>query len=170
VKGTLDVCIRGIVLTVRRVTTPQESVLCYDPRKRSQRTVRRHYEAWREAHGIPLRCDNDHCAFHKSQLVWNGRPLPLILDHVNSNRFDNRIANLRFLCANCDSQLSTRGGRNRGRVADLSSGGFALARPDGTRDFTMPIDEAGQVTISGSSGVELDVQTSNNALEQTREG
>lgn len=32
---------------------------------------------------------------------WTGRPAPLQLDHVNGDRQDNRLENLRVLCANC---------------------------------------------------------------------
>lgn len=38
---------------------------------------------------------------------WNGKPMPLILDHINGVNDDNRIENLRFVCSNCDSQLET---------------------------------------------------------------
>jgi 5-methylcytosine-specific restriction endonuclease McrA len=45
---------------------------------------------------------------------WNGNPLVLELDHINGNRLDDRIENLRFLCPNCHSQTSTYKGRNMG--------------------------------------------------------
>lgn len=45
---------------------------------------------------------------------WNGRPIPLELDHVNGRRDDNRIANLRLLCPNCHAQTDTYRGRNIG--------------------------------------------------------
>jgi hypothetical protein len=44
---------------------------------------------------------------------WNGSPLTLRLDHINGKPNDNRIENLRLICANCDSQLSTYAGRNK---------------------------------------------------------
>ena len=43
---------------------------------------------------------------------WNGKPMPLILDHINGENNDNRIENLRFVCSNCDSQLPTYKSRN----------------------------------------------------------
>jgi HNH endonuclease len=45
---------------------------------------------------------------------WNGRPIPLELDHVNGRREDNRLANLRLLCPNCHAQTDTYRGRNIG--------------------------------------------------------
>ena len=38
---------------------------------------------------------------------WQGRPLPLQLDHVNGDHTDNRLENLRILCGNCHSQTAT---------------------------------------------------------------
>jgi hypothetical protein len=38
---------------------------------------------------------------------WLGRPIPLELDHINGDRTDNRLENLRILCPNCHSQTET---------------------------------------------------------------
>jgi len=47
------------------------------------------------------------CEMCKNPGVWNNKPLPLILDHINGINNDNRLENLRFLCSNCDSLLPT---------------------------------------------------------------
>jgi hypothetical protein len=44
---------------------------------------------------------------------WHGKPMPLILDHINGVNNDNRLENLRFVCSNCDSQLPTYKSKNR---------------------------------------------------------
>ena len=48
---------------------------------------------------------------------WQGQPLSLHLDHIDGNRFDSRLENLRFLCPNCHSQTPTFAGKNRGKYA-----------------------------------------------------
>jgi hypothetical protein len=58
----------------------------------------------------------------------------MILDHKNGNRNDNRAENLRYLCPNCDAQLPTRGGRNRGRIVNESDGGFQVKHGPGEID------------------------------------
>jgi len=41
--------------------------------------------------------------------------IPVELDHINGDRFDNRIENLRILCPNCHSLKPTHRGRNIGK-------------------------------------------------------
>jgi len=48
------------------------------------------------------------------KISQDGR-LPLELDHINGNRNDNRIENLRILCPNCHSLQSTHRGKNIGK-------------------------------------------------------
>lgn len=51
--------------------------------------------------------------------LWRGRPMGLILDHVNGVRDDHRLENLRILCPNCAATLDTHCGRkNRTEVED----------------------------------------------------
>ena len=46
---------------------------------------------------------------------WCGKPAPLQLDHKNGINTDNRLKNLRLLCANCHAQTDTFCGKNIGR-------------------------------------------------------
>lgn len=40
------------------------------------------------------------------------KPIPLQIEHINGNHFDNRLENLTFLCPNCHSFTETYCGRN----------------------------------------------------------
>ena len=74
--------------------------------------------------------------------------MPVILDHINGNRRDNSPKNLRYLCPNCDAQLLTRGGLNRGRVLAAEEGKYVLVDRDGKRHFHL-IVEAGRFKLTG---------------------
>lgn len=55
---------------------------------------------------------------HKCQMCgiieWGGKPILLILDHVNGNSEDGSLDNLRLICSNCDTLTPTYKGRNKG--------------------------------------------------------
>ena len=44
---------------------------------------------------------------------WNGKPAPIELDHIDGNRYNNTIENLRILCPNCHAQTDTYRGKNK---------------------------------------------------------
>ncbi len=50
--------------------------------------------------------------------TWRGQPAPLQLDHIDGDRRNNRLENLRILCANCHAQTPTWCSRNRGNRGD----------------------------------------------------
>jgi hypothetical protein len=44
---------------------------------------------------------------------WNNKPLNLELDHIDGNRINHQISNLRLLCTNCHSQTDTYISKNQ---------------------------------------------------------
>jgi hypothetical protein len=133
----------------KRTKLKQSEVLRYSKNCKSQGTVRRHYLKWRQQQNppLPVHCDNPNCKFYIEPLIWNGEILPLILDHINGNNSDDRPKNLRLLCPNCNSQLKTSGGANKGRV-EKSDGGFAIIE-NGKRNYVMPIETCTLKLTSG---------------------
>lgn len=55
------------------------------------------------------------------QESWLGDPIPLELDHVDGDRLNNELENLRLLCPNCHALTPTYRGRNIGRANDSSA-------------------------------------------------
>ena len=53
------------------------------------------------------------CEICGKQPFWRGKPLTLILDHINGYNKDNRLENLRWVCPDCNSQLDTTNGKNQ---------------------------------------------------------
>lgn len=59
----------------------------------------------------------EECGWAKTSV--DGR-VPLELDHINGDRHDNRLENLRILCPNCHSLKTTHRGKNKkARMAEL---------------------------------------------------
>lgn len=52
--------------------------------------------------GVPAQCVS--CGLGPE---WNGKPLTLELDHVDGDRLNNELTNLRLLCPNCHAQTET---------------------------------------------------------------
>lgn len=43
---------------------------------------------------------------------WNGKPIQCELDHIDGNRTNHKLENLRILCPNCHSQTDTFRAKN----------------------------------------------------------
>ncbi|MFA6432462.1 MAG: HNH endonuclease signature motif containing protein [Candidatus Paceibacterota bacterium] len=71
----------------------------------------------------PRRCE--YCGW--ATMSPDGR-LPLELDHINGNRYDNRLENLRILCPNCHSLRPTHRGRNIKKCRDGETGKHATLK------------------------------------------
>lgn len=59
---------------------------------------------------------------------WNGVELSLHMDHINRDKRDNRIQNLRILCPNCHSQTSTYAGKKNKLDSRCKSCGGKIPR------------------------------------------
>jgi hypothetical protein len=55
------------------------------------------------------------CEICGTSKLWNNKELKFIVDHIDGNSDDSSPKNLRLICPNCDSQLPTFKGKNKGR-------------------------------------------------------
>ena len=68
------------------------------------------------------------CSICGQGTEWRGKPLVLVLDHINGVNDDNRIENLRIVCPQCDSQLDTTTGRNRRKKRNCPTCGRVIGK------------------------------------------
>jgi len=45
--------------------------------------------------------------------TWNGKPIPLERHHVDGNRSNNSVENIKLLCPNCHAQTPNFSGKNK---------------------------------------------------------
>ena len=57
---------------------------------------------------------NGHCCQICETKEWCGKPIPLIMDHIDGDSTNNTILNIRLVCGNCDMQLPTYKNKNKG--------------------------------------------------------
>ena len=43
---------------------------------------------------------------------WLGKKVPIELDHIDGNHYNNELKNLRIVCPNCHAQQDTNSGKN----------------------------------------------------------
>ena len=80
---------------------------------------------WNENNRIFSKADKKHLIDmrgHKCEMCytkkWLGKPILLILDHIDGNSDNNLLDNLRLLCSNCDATLPTYKAKNKNRGRD----------------------------------------------------
>lgn len=60
---------------------------------------------------------------HKCEICngteWLGKKIPIELDHIDGNHYNNDFNNLRIVCPNCHSIQDTNSGKNVGRYTGI---------------------------------------------------
>ena len=92
---------KGVSTGIKRT---EENVFCEDSTA-TQKTLREWY--------IKGSYTEYKCSICGQEPFWNGKPLSLILDHIDGNNTNNVLSNLRWVCPNCDRQLDTFGSKNK---------------------------------------------------------
>ena len=76
----------------------EQDVLCYyESNPKSNKTIRKYYLRWRTCQKRPEQCDESECITRKERLLWNGKRLTLILDHINGDNHDCTPENLQLV-------------------------------------------------------------------------
>ena len=89
--------------TTKNTKRTKENVFCENSTA-SSKTLR---EWYKKGEYTPYEC-----AICSKPPFWMGKPLTLILDHINGYNNDNRLENLRWVCPDCNSQLETTNAKN----------------------------------------------------------
>ena len=73
------------------------------------------------AHKLKKKLLHEGVKEHKCEICgiteWNGVPCPLELDHIDGNRYNNVMENIRIICPNCHAQQDTNSGKNKGKYS-----------------------------------------------------
>ena len=132
--------IREVLLTLGLNATGGNYACCKDRIKKLELDTKHFYgRAWRKgkrfvykrplsdylsnkvkinSHTLKLRLIQEGVFNHQcsqcQRSIWNDQPIPIELDHINGDRNDNALSNLRILCPNCHAQTPTHAGKNIG--------------------------------------------------------
>jgi 5-methylcytosine-specific restriction endonuclease McrA len=96
---------------------------------------------------------------------WMGKDIPLDLDHMDGDPWNNRIENLRILCRNCHAQTETFGAKNRGNRRETEKKIGALSLDWANSDET---NEAWVASVASSVGVSTDLFVKRVIFEKKR--
>ena len=68
------------------------------------------------AHKLKLKLIRDNIKEHKCEVCgiteWMGKKVPIELDHIDGNHYNNQLSNLRIICPNCHALTETNSGKN----------------------------------------------------------
>ena len=71
---------------------------------------------WISSHRLKKRLIEDNIKEHKCEICgiteWMNQKVPLELDHIDGNHYNNQLCNLRVVCPNCHAQQDTNSGKN----------------------------------------------------------
>lgn len=129
-------------------------------------TFSRHIKRWLiETHGV--KCSI--CGITE----WMSTAVPLVIDHISGNAQDNHPNNLRLVCGNCNMQLPTFAGGNKGsgriqrKNRDRKEFGYKAGLPQLVEDLTRNQVAVGSTPTSSSKTYKKRTVSSGSAREFT---
>lgn len=70
-----------------------------------------------KSHTLKLKLLEDGLKEHKCEVCssneWLGNLIPLELDHIDGDHYNNTLENIRLLCPNCHATMPTNSGKNK---------------------------------------------------------
>lgn len=99
---------KAILLKNELIKINRSSATSYDEIKKKTFSIIRKYILKNKL--LEYKCQVQECG----NIGWHcGKPLTLELDHIDGDRSNNELSNLRFMCPSCHSQTETFSGKNK---------------------------------------------------------